>query len=209
MVEVRSVQAGSAPATLILEHRAEDVHEPDSVSEAPLVGFDAFLPDRRIHGYIRLSAERMTDLLNAHDQLALVNVQVEWLGANGRTEVHDRILLARDDLVAVRAGGPRGDPALRRPMRRHPLAVRALPFLMTGYLHAPHGLPPLVEIESRPAMTPLSSASLEYWAEGQRRLQWSGTILFNRARADSIEVVRDEDLEYGQMGIDGGGAAGA
>lgn len=195
------MQPGSTPATFVLERTAEDVHEPDSVADAPLVGFDAFLPDRRIYGWVRLSTERLTDLLNAHAELALVNVQVERL-SDRRVELHDRLVLARDEVVAVRAGGPRGDPALRQSMRLHPLAVRSGPYLMSGYLHAPHGLPPLVEIESRPSMTPLSSASLEYWSDGQRRLHWSGTILFNRARIDSIEVVRDEDLEYGRMRID-------
>ncbi len=202
------MQPGSAPATFYLERTDEDVHEPDSVADAPLVGFDAFLPDRRIYGWVRLSAERLTDLLNAHAELTLVNVQVERL-SDGRVELHDRLVLARDELVAVRAGGPRGDPALRQSMRLHPLAVRSGPYLMSGYLHAHHGLPPLVEIEGRPSMTPLSSASLEYWSDGQRRLQWSGTILFNRARTDTIEVVRDEDLEYGGMRIDDEGTGGA
>ncbi len=64
-------------------------------------------------------------------------------------------------------------------------------YRMGGYLHARPGVAPLADIQSRPTMIPLSSAWLEHWKDGRQVSQWVGTILFNRDRADLIEVVED------------------
>ncbi len=182
----------------MLERLPDAPHEPDSVADARLVGFDAFLADRRIYGWIRLSEDRLTDLLNEHDELRLVNVQLERL-SDGRLEWHEHLVLARDDLLAVRASGPRGDAARRHRTQRHPVAVQSGPFLIGGYLHACPGVHALDEIAQRPPITPLSVAWLEYWRDGRRRAQWGGTILFNRMLTDAVEVVADEDLEVGVL----------
>lgn len=184
------------PPTLVLERVPEAPHEPDSVADAPLVGFDAFLPDRRLYGWIRLAADRLTDLLNDHAELHLVNVQVERL-ADGRVEWLEWVRVDRASLLAVRAGGPRGDPARRQHARLHPLVVQSGPYLIGGYLHASLGVGPLEEVERRPLMVPLSTGWLEHWIEGRRHRQWAGTILFNRTLADAIAPVGEEDLEFG------------
>ena len=188
----------SGPMTLVLETRAEAPSEPDFVADAPLVAFDAFLADHRVYGWIRLSTDRLTDVLNAQSELTLHNVQLERL-PGGRLEWHEQLVLDRDRLLAVRAGGPRGDPARRQHLRLHPLIVQSGPFLIGGFLHAPPGTTPHDEVEGRPPMVPLSLGWLEYWADGHRRAQWSGTILFNRGLADAIDVVREEDLALDAM----------
>jgi hypothetical protein len=195
---VSSAYAPPGQATLVLERSPEAPCEPESVVDAPLVGFDAFLVDHRIYGWVRLSTDRLTDLLNAHAELTLVNAQVERL-SDGRLAWHDRLVVARDQLIAVRAAGPRGDPARRLRTRLFPLVVQSGSFLMGGYLHAPPGVTPLAEVAARPLMTPLSSAWLEYWRDGHRHDQWVGTIVFNRDLVDAIEVVGDEDLEFGMV----------
>jgi hypothetical protein len=112
-------------------------------------------------------------------------------------EWHDRLVLDRDRLLAVRAGAPRGDPARREHLRLHPLVVQAGPYLIGGFLHAHPGVEPRAEIESRPTMVPLSLGWLEHWVDGHRRAQWPGTILFNRRLVDAMDVVTEEDLEFG------------
>jgi hypothetical protein len=184
----------SGRPTLDLEGLPEAPYEPESVVDPPLVGFDAFSIDQRIFGWVRLSADRLTDLLNAHQEIALDNAQVEQLTHSGIAWI-DHLVVNRDQLIAVRAGGPHGDAAKRLRLRRHPLAVRAGSYRMGGYLHARPGVAPLAEIRDRPTIVPLSSAWIEYWMDGRRISQWVGTILFNRNRADSIEVV-------GEMGFD-------
>jgi hypothetical protein len=203
---VTSPTPPSDPATLILERLPDAPHEPDSVADAPLVGFDAFLPDQRLSGWMRLTADRLTDLLNAHTELALVNVTLERL-ADRRLEWHERLLVDRRRLIAVRAGGPRGNPALRQQLCLHPLVVQSGPYLIGGYLHARPDLAPLDEIEARPVMIPLSTGRLEYWTDGRRRDGWVGTIIFNRALADAIEIVSEDALGSGATDdpIRGGG----
>jgi hypothetical protein len=182
--------------TLVLERLPEAPHEPDSVGDAPLIVFDAFALDQRIFGWVRLSADRLTDLLNAHDEIALDNAQLERLG-HGTLAWIDTVVIQPRQLIAVRAGGPHGDPAKRHRTRLHRLAVRAGSFRMGGDLHATPGVAPLAEIQVRPPMIPLTSAWLEYWQAGRRVSQWVGTILFNRDRADSIELIeKDLDIEH-------------
>ena len=182
--------------TLVLESLPEAPNEPDSVADAPLVAFDAFLTDHRVYGWIRLTADRLTDVLNSQAELTLANVQLERLPER-RLEWHDRLVLDRDRLLAVRAGGPRGDPVRREHLRRHPLVVQSGPYLIGGYLHARPGIGPLDEMERRPSMVPLSLGWLEYWVAGRRRAQWPGTIVFNRSLVDAIEVVSEAELEFG------------
>lgn len=183
---------------LVLERVPEDLHEPDYVSEAPLIAFAAFAADRRLFGSLRLGADRLTDLLNAHEELRLLHVDVEDL-RSGEIRAADQVVVHRGDLVAVQASGPRGDPALRRRTRTHPLAVQAGPYLITGFLHATPGVGPMADVAGRPPMVPLTSACVEYWADGLRRRQWVGTIVFNRDVTDWIEPVTVEALEFGQI----------
>jgi hypothetical protein len=179
--------------TLFLERSLEAPHEPESVVDAPLIGFDAFSIDQRIFGWVRLSADRLTDLPNAHDENEDDNAQIEQL-TDARVASIDRIVVNRDRLIAVRAGGPQGDPARRQRLRLHPLVVRAGLYRIGGYLHARPGVAPLAEVRDRPKMIPLSSAWLEYRVGGGRKAQWVGTIVFNRDKTDSIEVVGEGDL---------------
>ena len=190
---MRSTTASAGPVTLVLESHAEGPSEPESVADAPLVAFDAFLTDQRIYGWIRLTADRLTDVLNSPAELTLVNAQLERL-PGGTVEWHERLVLDRDRLLAVRAGQPRGDPVRREHLRRHPLLVQSGPYLIGGYLHARPGIRPRDEIERRPSMVPLSLGWLEYWAAGRKRTQWPGTIIFNRRLVDAIALAGEEDL---------------
>ena len=84
------------PATLnlVLERQAEDIHEPEFCAYVPLVGFEAFLPAQRLFGWVRLDADRLTDLLNAHDILRLENVLVED-NRDGRVVLTEETLIPR------------------------------------------------------------------------------------------------------------------
>jgi hypothetical protein len=183
------------PATLVLETLPEAPSEPDFIADAPLVAFDAFLSDSRVYGWVRLATDRLTDLLNAQDEVTLLNVQVEQF-ADGRTEWQERLVVDRGRLLAVRAGGPRGDPSRRRQLRLHPLVVQTGPYLIGGFLHAGPGIEPLDELAGRPPMIPLSMGWLERWTGGERQAQWAGTIIVNRSSLDAVAVVAEEALAF-------------
>lgn len=188
----------AGPLTLRLDAAQEDAFEPDSVAEAPLLRFEAFLADARQFGLVRLNAARLTDLLNAHSTLQIHQARVESL-VDGSIRSVEELDVPRATLVAVLATGPRGDPALRRWTRSHPIAVQAGHFLIGGYAHTTQLGDPLANLLDRPPMIPLTDAWIEYWPDGVRRRQWIGTIVFNRDQTDWIRVVTEADLEFGQL----------
>ena len=67
-------------------------------------------------------------------------------------------------------------------------------YLIGGRLHADPGADPIRSLGTRPTMVPLTDAWIEYWSDGERKHQSTGTIIVNRAAAESIRVVTDEDL---------------
>lgn len=183
---------------LVLQRTAEEVFEPDAVPDAPLVRFAAYGVHQRVFGWVRLHADRLTDLLNAHDELQLVDVELESF-ANGLTGTVDEVVIRRRDLIAVQASGPRGVEGRRLTTRTHPIAIQSGNYLIGGYLHVPPGAKPIDSVWERPAMIPLTDALIEYWLHGKRAHQAIGTIVVNRDLADWIRVVTHEDLLEGQL----------
>lgn len=171
----------------------EEVHEPDYAPELPLVRFDAFADADRVFGWVRLEADRLTDLLNAHLELLLTDVETESL-ADGTTQSVDEVLIARSDLVAVHASGPRGDETRRHETSTHPVLLRAGDYLIGGHLHVPPGEDPVASLSRRPTMVPLTEAWIDYRSGPGRSRQRSGTLIVNRRRVDWIFVVEEGDL---------------
>lgn len=186
---------------LILERTAEEVFEPDAVSDAPYVRFAAYVAKQRVFGWIRMHEDRLTDLLNAHEELQLVDVGLEIL-PHGRLGSIDEVVIHRRDLIAVQASGPRGDASLRRVTQPHPIAIRAGTYLIAGYLHTPPGVDPMADVWTRPVMFPVTDAAIEYWTGGKPVHQATGTIIVNRNAVDWIKVVSHDDLIEGHLRLE-------
>lgn len=183
---------------LVLQHTAEEVFEPDAALDVPFIRFAAYVGNQRVFGWVRLHEDRLTDLLNDHEELHLLDVGLESL-PNGWPGTIDEVIVRRRDLIAVQASGPRGNVTRRQPTRTHPIAIQSGSYLICGYLHVPPGVDPLSSARTRPPMIPLTNASIEYWVHGKREHQASGTIVVNRELADSIKVVTHEDLIEGNL----------
>jgi hypothetical protein len=99
-----------------------------AASRPPTVEFTAYSSDCRASAGISLDGNRLTDILNAHDEFELVDVLVETLEDGHAIEAHD-LVVGRDELYAVHVGGPRGDPGRRvRPARpRSPCGSARMP----------------------------------------------------------------------------------
>jgi hypothetical protein len=194
------MEQSEPPGTLrvLLQRHPEEPFEPDSVAEAPLIRFVAYTRHERVFGWVRLTADRLTDLLNAHDTIVLVDVEIEDLD-DGRTHSAERFVIGAADLIAVQATGPRGDAAHRQRTSMWPVVVQAGQYLIGGHLHAQQGSDPLVEFRSRPSMVPLTDAWVEYWSGGERTSQAIGTIIVNRRVADWVQAVTDDDLVEGAL----------
>lgn len=183
---------------LVLQRTSEEVFEPDGVSDAPLVRFAAYGAHQRVFGWVRLHEDRLTDMLNAHEELHLVDVELERL-SNGLIGTVDEVVIHRRDLIAVQASGPRGDATRRQATRTCPLAIQSGNYLVSGYLHVPRGADPIESAWDRQAMIPLTDALLEYWVNGKRQHQSVGTIVVNRDAADWMRIVSHDDLIDGTL----------
>jgi len=177
------------PATLnlVLERHAEDIHEPEFAAYSPLVGFEAFLTTQRVFGWVRLDADRLTDLLNANDLVHLQNVHVEDL-RDGSTVAADETLLPRSELVAVVASGPRGDPGQRALTQRHAVAVEAGVYRIGGCVHVASGVDPEARWQSGGPMVPLTGAWLEYRSGDRYCRDIFDTVIVNRRLATRVEM---------------------
>jgi hypothetical protein len=166
----------------------------------PLLEFVAYAEDCVLYGRVRLAAERLTDMLNTHDEFELVDVMVERLDDRGAIEVKE-VLVRRDELLLVHATGPRGNVARRTRTREHPLAVRIGPYEVRGSLHAFPGHDPLTTILRRRPMVPMTDAWVDYAAGGERRRRRVGALIVNREQIDTVAHAVDEwselpDLPY-------------
>lgn len=185
---------GSAPAI-----PAEPI-DPPRVDLQPEIEFSAYTEDCRLFGHLRLDGERLTDMLNGLDELVLIDAMVESLNDGTAYEV-DELVVMRDELVAVEASGPRGNPARRVRVRQFPIGAKLGPYLVRGYVHVTPGANPLLAVRRKRVMVPLTEATIEYQRGATRIQRRSSTILFNRELADWIAPTVDEAIEYPDMPI--------
>lgn len=168
---------------------------PDAArSPHPLIDFVAYAEDCVLSGRVRLSAERMTDLLNENDAIQLRDVIVHRLEDAGSIEARE-VVIHRDEILFVHAAGPRGVVGRRRRTLMHPLAMQLGPYLVRGYLHALPGSPPLVALRGRPTMVPLTDAWIEYDDGARHHRHRVGAIVINREQIDWIGHAMEGDME--------------
>ena len=166
---------------------------PGSVAEGvelPEVDFVAYSTSERLSGRVRLDSARLTDMLNAHHEYVLVDALAERL-PDGGSMVVPEILVGRHELALVRAGGPRGDRALRVPTTTHRLVLRSGRYLVAGRLHSSHGEDPLAALRARDPMVPLTDAAIMFRVGPDIVEEPGGTVVVNR---DLVEWVRQGEL---------------
>lgn len=164
----------------------------------PIVEFVAYGEDCLLSGQIRLAAERLTDMLNDHDEYELIDVMVERLDGQGASEAQ-QVLVHRDEILLVHATGPRGSQARRQRRRPHPVAMQMGPYHVRGYLHALPGSDPLLAIRRRKAMVPLTDAWIEFSVGGVRQRRQAAVLVVNREQIDWISAADDDDILLSAM----------
>jgi hypothetical protein len=174
---------GDAPPQVT---RAQPLH--------PEVEFVAFGEDCVLSGRVRLAAERLTDMLNEHDEYQLVDVMVERLDGAPAVEVRE-VLVHRDELLLIHATGPRGSQERRQRTRQHPLAIQAGPYHIRGYLHALPGSDPIGSMRRRKTMVPLTDAWIEYSVGGTRHRRRAAAVVVNREQIDWVVPALDDEVE--------------
>jgi hypothetical protein len=157
------------------------------------IEFAAYAEDCRLVGFYRLSADRLTDALNDSDTYDLADVMLERLDTGISSHVTG-LTVARDELLAVRATGPRGDAARRSRRRPSPITLQSGPYTIHGYVHAMPGGDPISEVRRRRAMVPLTECWIEYRAAGSEHRARAGTMIVNRDLIDWVRLSKDEEV---------------
>lgn len=155
--------------------------------------FSAYTEDCRLFGFIRLSAERLSDALNESEEIELDSVLLVALEDNRAVELRE-LTVRRDELVAVRASGPRGNAARRVRTRAFPVAVKAGPYLIRGYVHGPPGGDALRRFRASRPMVVLTEAWIEYDAGGATHRARVGPLVVNTAFVDWVDHAKDTDV---------------
>ena len=155
--------------------------------------FSAYTEDCRIFGYVRLGAERLSDALNELETVELDSVLLVALEDNRALELR-QLSVDRDELVVVRASGPRGNAARRIRMRPSPVAVKAGPYVVRGYVHGPPGGDPLRRFRTQRPMVPMTEAWIEYEAAGSAHRARVGPLIVNTAFVDWVERATETDV---------------
>jgi hypothetical protein len=165
--------------------------EQPAVPSVPMVEFVAYTDDRRLFGQIALAEGRLTDMLNATEELELVDIAVESL-ATGEVVETKSLVVARGDILAVHATGPRGDPGLRTSSRSHPIVVKSGPYRIEGDLHVLPTSDPFVAMRRRPPMVPLTNGVIDYEVAGEPVTRKVDTLIVNHAAMDWAVPAHDE-----------------
>lgn len=167
---------------------------PTATPLLPMVDFVAYAEDCLLSGRVRLRAERLTDMLNEHDEVELVDVMVERLDAPGAIEVRE-VVVRRDEIVLVHATGPRGEPERRQRTRQHPVMMGMGRYDVRGYIHTLPGADPLTAIRRRKTMVPLTAATIDFISGGLHQRRRVGAVVINRDQIAVMGHALDMDLD--------------
>lgn len=173
------------------------------VAPAPKIGradkevaFVAYGEDCILSGRAVLEADRLTDMLNDHDEYLVSGLVVERFDETAPFELDDEIAVPRGEIFMVHASGPRGDANRRHRTMPQYLALKMGPYKVRGYFHALPGADPVVAWRRRKAMVPLTSVRIEYTIHDQRREVAVDTVIVNRERVDWVEAVHPSQVEF-------------
>lgn len=158
------------------------------------VEFVAYGEDCVLSGFTRMDADRLTDMLNEHEEYQLVDVLVEGLTGDKAVEAAE-VIVQRDELFLVHAAGPRGNQDRRRRTRSHPVAIQMGPYHIRGYVHTLPGADPVQAIRRRNPMIPLTDAWIEFASPSGRQRRRVGTVVVNREQIDWIVPAVDDEVE--------------
>jgi hypothetical protein len=159
----------------------------------PLVDLVAYADDCTLSGRIRLRADRLTDMLNDHEELHLVDVLVQSVVDRGAVEVRE-VVVPRDELLLVHATGPRGDQTRRTRTRQTHVAITVDRYQVRGQLHAAPFIDAVAGLHRRGPMIPLTDAVIDYPIGDEWHRERVGTLIVNRGAIDHILETPDHDV---------------
>ncbi|HEY5472319.1 MAG TPA: hypothetical protein VIK32_03910, partial [Candidatus Limnocylindrales bacterium] len=107
-----------------------------------MIEFDAYAADCRVHGQVEVGEGRLSDHLDHAAELLVRDARLEGL-ADGRMVAMPELTVARDELCAVVASGPRGETARRLHTQTRLVEAEVGPYLVVGRVHGTSTSQPL------------------------------------------------------------------
>jgi hypothetical protein len=179
-------------ATRVLRLRFVPATSTVQVPDDFVIDFVAYGRESLLAGSLRLDADRLTDLLNRSDELELIDVLA--LGLDGGSAEAERVVVPRSELLAVKAGAPRGRASRRLPTRKVAVGAATGPYAIHGYIHGRPGADPMIHLGRRAPMIPLTGATIAYETAHGFRREEASTLIINRDAADWIRPAREDEL---------------
>jgi hypothetical protein len=177
---------------------------PPAAPIVPEIHMIAYAADCVLSGHVRLSAERLSDLLNDNEEFELIDVMVSDLEGSHAVELRN-VVVHRDELLLVQASGPRGNAQRRQRTRQHPIVAKTGPYEVRGYIHAIPGSDPIASLRRRKPMVAMTDAVIEYTIGRTRHERRAGVVILNRECLDWVvegvdEEVASVDIPAGEAG---------
>lgn len=173
--------AGTAPST-----RREGYHW-------VVLDLDAYAADCRLFGRVELGDGRLTDLLNATQELRIEDARLESLTDGHVVEIPE-IVVSFEELCAVVAGGPRGDVGRRLRTHATRVTVDLGPYKVVGLVHGTPASDPLGAAVRRAAWLPLTDATVTYRRGPDSACDQVATLLVNRTLASSFRALEEPSV---------------
>jgi hypothetical protein len=157
--------------------------------------FVAYGEDCVLSGRTVLDGDRLSDMLNDHDEYDLIGVTVERFDGGSPMQV-DEVVVSRDELWLVHATGPRGNVARRHRTAQQYVAIKMGQYEVRGFYHALPGTDPVSALQRRKPMVPLTDARIVYTIGGEVREARVETVVVNRDKVDWLKAVEPDRAEF-------------
>ena len=172
--------------------QAADASDHDGSRE---VDFVAYGEDCVLFGRTILDGDRLSDMLNEHDEYVLAGVTVERFDGGPPMAV-DEVVVGRDEILLVHASGPRGNVERRHRTAPQHLAIKMGRYKVRGFYHAVPGTDPVASIRRRRVMVPLTDVRIEFTIGGEAREVRAEAVIMNRDQIDWMEAVEPDRAEF-------------
>jgi hypothetical protein len=152
---------------------------------------DAYATDCRLFGRAEVGSGRLTDFLNATEELDIEAVRLESLDDGHLVDAGD-VTVTTDELCAIVATETRGEPSRRLHTHTTKVEVDVGPYVVIGMVHGTAASDPMTAALRRAAWLPLTEASITYRRGADDVTDTVETIIVNRALATLFKVVEDD-----------------
>ena len=168
---------------------------PSTPGSGQIVDFVAYSVDCILSGRTVLDGDRLSDMLNDHDEYALIGVTVERFDG-GPPMVVDEVVVSRDEIWVVHTGEPRGVEARRHRTAQQYVALKMSPYRVRGFFHGLPGTNPISSIGRRKPMIPLTNVRIEYTVDGEVRETRVDVAIVNRDLVEWLDAIEPDRAEF-------------